>query len=178
MEAILALALALALAACGGSAAPAGPPRHPSLALIERSRDLDRATVGRGDAAATVAFVFASWCAHCRRELDVLRRVLEVVPNVRVLGINYRGHEEYDGRGGAAAVRAYVARHAPWLHVVPAGEALFDALGRPPKVPTIYIYDAAGALAARYDRRERALPDEDELARVLQELSRRAHRRR
>lgn len=173
-------ALALAfVTACVGAGPPAPPPtpagnpaRPPdgALVLIEASPDLDHRVVGRSDAPATIAIVFASWCVHCRGEFEVIARVRAAHPTSRVLGINYRGHEEYAGRGSDPAVRAYVAAHAPWLRVVPAGEALFQALGRPPKVPTIYIYDRAGALVARYDRRDRPLPGEDELAAVLRGL--------
>jgi thiol-disulfide isomerase/thioredoxin len=151
---------------------PAPPARHAAFALLEASPDLDARVVGPSAAPATIAIVFASWCGHCRDELAVVDRVRAAHPDARVVGINYRGHEEYAGRGGDSALRAYVAEHAPWLRVVPAGEALFEALGRPPKVPTIYVYDRAGALVARYDRRDRPLPGEAELAAVLRGLAR------
>ncbi|HWU90679.1 MAG TPA: TlpA disulfide reductase family protein [Kofleriaceae bacterium] len=183
-------ALALAfVAACAGAKPPAPPVSDgrtaaqpstpdPALALIEASPDLEARVIGRSDAPATIAIVFASWCGHCRDELDVLARVRAALPATRVVGLNYRAHEEYAGRGGEPALRAYVAAHAPWLRVVPAGEALFEALGRPPKVPTIYVYDRAGALAARYDRRDRPPPGEDELAALLRGLDQAAARRR
>jgi hypothetical protein len=58
----------------------------------------------------------------------------------------------------------------PWLRVVPAGEHLFTQLGRPPLVPTIYVFDRAGALVAQFDRRERKPPREDELDALLRSL--------
>lgn len=147
-------------------------PSDRTLALVEASRDLDGVVVGAGPAApsATIVVVFASWCGHCKVELAVVGALRSAHPRVRILGVNYRGHEEYDGRGDAQAVRAYVASSAPWLRVVPAGEPLFDALGRPPMVPTLYVYDRAGTLAARYDRRERAMPDAGELGGLLRRL--------
>jgi thiol-disulfide isomerase/thioredoxin len=155
------------------AARPAAPPaRHAAFTLLEASPDLDARVVGPSPAPATIAIVFASWCGHCRNELAALDRVRAAHPATRVVGVNYRGHEEYAGRGGDSALRAYVAEHAPWLRVVPAGEALFSALGRPPKVPTIYIYDRAGALVARYDRRDGPLPGEAELAALLRGLER------
>ncbi len=171
--AVLAFLAGCAAAQAPAPAAPAAPSRDAALALIEASPDLDGAVVGPAGAPATIAVVFASWCSHCRHAFGVLGRALAAAPDTRAVGVNYRGHEEYDGRGSAAAVRAYVAAHAPWLRVVPAGEPLFAALGRPPLVPTIYVYDRAGALVARYDRRDRELPGEDELAGLLRELARR-----
>jgi hypothetical protein len=90
------------------------------------------------------------------RELDTLAKLRQ--PGVQILGLNYRGHEEYDGRGNADAVRRYVATNAPWLRVVPADDQLFELLGQPPKVPTLYVYDRHGALVTIYDRRDRAMP--------------------
>lgn len=180
-----ALAIALVLSAGATAcppppppAAPAAPVRDPALTLIEATPDLDRAVVGPAPAGApgTVAILFASWCGPCRQTLAALDRALAAVPGARVVGINYRPHEEYSGWGDAAAVRAYIAANAPWLRVVPADEPLFVALGRPPKVPTIFVYDRAGALVTKFDRREREPPDEVELTAVLRELAARDQR--
>ncbi|MDB4961741.1 MAG: alkyl hydroperoxide reductase/thiol specific antioxidant/Mal allergen [Myxococcales bacterium] len=159
------------LAACAGTTSQV-PVERPASVLgnIEASTDLDGAIVGASDARATIAIVFASWCEHCKTELAVIDGLRSAHPRTRILGINVRAHEEYAARGSAAAVRAYVATSAPWLRVVPADDALFAALGRPPKVPTIYVFDAAGAVAARFDRRERAMPDASELAALLARL--------
>lgn len=102
--------------------------------------------------------MFASWCGHCRDELPALEALAERHRDVRVLGINYRGHEEYGQRGGPAAVRAFVAELAPWLRVVPADDRLWGALGRPPLVPTIFVFDRTGALTRAFDRRRDPLP--------------------
>ncbi|MBX3162536.1 MAG: TlpA family protein disulfide reductase [Deltaproteobacteria bacterium] len=154
--------------------APAPPPPRPSgpLALVEATADLDGARIGPlGTGRATVLVVFASWCPHCQVELDVLGELRARHTGVRILGVNYVGHEEYKGRGNALAVRAYLAEHAPWLRVVPADDELFAALGRPPKIPTIYIYDRTGALAAKFDRRERPQPTAAELEEILARLT-------
>jgi len=154
---------AIALVACTTAARPA------LLGRIEASADLDGARVGRVDAP-TVAVVFASWCTHCKHELAVIDALRAQHPRVRILGINVRAHEEYADRGSTAAVRAYVAASAPWLRVVPADDALFTELGRPPKVPTIYVFDRHGALVETFDRRTRALPTGDELSALLRRL--------
>ena len=144
-------------AACGPAATSAPPPRPgptgPTLAVVEASVDLDGVVVGPPAAAATatVAVVFASWCVHCRDEMPVLAELRARHPDLRVLGVNYRGHEEYDGRGDAAAVRQFVAERAPWLRVVPADERVWRSLGRPPKVPTVLVFDRGGALVAAGD---------------------------
>ena len=113
-------------------AAPAAPPAS-VLAQVEASVDLAGTVVGASDARATIVVVFASWCSHCKAALDVLGALRPDHPRLRVLGVNYKAHEEYAERGSAAAVRAYVAASAPWLRVVPADDALFTVLGRPPR---------------------------------------------
>jgi thiol-disulfide isomerase/thioredoxin len=140
------------------------PPGVAPLAAIEASPDLDGALVGTATQP-TIVVVFASWCGNCHKELAELDKLRA---QVRVLGLNYRGHEEYDDRGSPEALRRYVAKHAPWLRVIPAGEQLYELLGRPPKIPTLYVYDRNGALVTIYDRRERGMPDAGELRRLLQ----------
>jgi thiol-disulfide isomerase/thioredoxin len=167
--------LALACAAC--VVAPPPPPAAPSrsvLADLLAAPDLDgRPAAPANDAApgaqpqATVVIVFASWCTHCHDEIAVLDQLRMMHPGLRVLGVNYRGHEEYDARGSSAQVRSYVRNFAPWMRVVPVGEQLFGELGRPPKVPTLYVYDARGALVATYDRQLRDQPDRAELESLL-----------
>jgi thiol-disulfide isomerase/thioredoxin len=163
-------AVCLAMVACASIPDAASPQRRNTaqLAAIEASADVEGKVVGKTGARATIVVVFASWCSHCRRELDTLAKLRR--PALQILGLNYRGHEEYDGRGNADAVRRYVATNAPWLRVVPADDQLFDLLGRPPKVPTLYVYDRRGALVTIYDRRDRAMPDEAELRELLRRL--------
>src|SRR5688572_17079227 len=101
--------------------------------MHDASVDLDGLAIGplAPDQRATVAMVFASWCGHCRDEMLVLNALHDRHPEVRVLGVNYRAHEEYDGRGDAGAVRAFVAERAPWLRVIPADDRLWTRLGSP-----------------------------------------------
>lgn len=148
-------------------------PRHPPtpLELVERGVDLDGRLVGASDATATLIVSFASWCVHCKDELAVIASLREAHPRVRILGVNYKAHEEYANRGSSDAVRAYVRDHAPWLRVVPIGRDVFDALGRPPKVPTMFVFDRTGALVENYDRRTRAMPDAAELAALFTRLA-------
>ena len=160
------------VAAVASCATPARlPPGHDAstvLAQVEASRDLDGALVGNSREHPTIVVVFASWCEHCRDELDVLDAV-RGKHAVRLLGVNYKGHEEYDHRGSSDAVRAF-ARGVPWLRVVPVGDEIFGALGHPPLIPTLYVFDRAGALVATYDRRERAPPGEAELVALLERI--------
>lgn len=161
----------LVLVACTSTPAPVPPAAPPTLlAKLEASADLDGQLVGPSDAPATIAVVFASWCSHCKTELAILDGLRVSHPGVRVLGINVRAQEEYADRGSTEAVRAYVLASAPWLRVVPADDALFTALGRPPKVPTLYVFDRRGALVETFDRRTRAMPTADELDRLLRQL--------
>lgn len=162
------LACVVVLIGCATSAPPlpTAPVQSGVLARLEASPDLDGAVVGHGDVA-TLVVVFASWCEYCKAELvelDALRS-----HHVRMLGVNYRGHEDYAGRGGPVAVRAF-AQRTPWLRVVPIDDAMFAALGSPPQIPTIFVFDRSGALVASYSRKERPPPDRAELAAVIDKL--------
>ena len=141
------------------------PSLSEKLASIEAARDLGGVVVGI-HTGTTVAVTFATWCGHCRTELAVLDTLRASYPEVRWLGLNYKAHEEYGDRGGREEVRAFAAS-TPWLRVVPVDEALFATLGNPPMVPTMFVFDRAGVLVARFDRRERDLPGAAELAALL-----------
>jgi thiol-disulfide isomerase/thioredoxin len=145
-------------------------PRADALAVIEQSPTLDGPPIGHAAGTATIVVLFASWCGHCRDQLAAIDAIRAAHPAVRVVGVNYRPHEEYDGKGDAARVRAYVAAHAPWLIVVPADEPVWAALGRPPKIPTLYVYDRTGTLVRVYDRRVDALPSAGDLDALLARL--------
>ncbi|MCE9579935.1 MAG: TlpA family protein disulfide reductase [Deltaproteobacteria bacterium] len=175
-------AVVLALAGCVIAPAMPGPAPTPAidparargqalLTSVLASPDLDgRPLAADARGTATVVVVFASWCPHCKDEIAILDGLRARHPGLRVLGVNYRGHEEYDGRGDALAVRAYVRDHAPWMPVVPADDALYAQLGRPSKIPTIYVWDRGGDLVEIYDRRVRALPTAAELDALLARL--------
>jgi thiol-disulfide isomerase/thioredoxin len=158
-------------AACGAPVSVAGPPQTPPapLAALEASVDLDGRGIGSSAAAATVVITLASWCGHCRAALQVLDAVRARHPSVRWLAVSYREHETFDGRGDAAALRA-LAAEVPWLRVISADDALFAALGRPPLVPTTFVFDRAHRLVAHYDRRDRRPPSEAELDALLRSL--------
>lgn len=166
---------ALLVAICwAGCAAPAAIPSAPTppaptpLALLEAARDLDNIVIGESRTP-TVVVVMTSWCVPCRAELDVFERVRVWHPRVRWLALNSKAHEEYDQRGNSIAIRA-VADDTPWLRIVPTGDDLFAAFGRPPKIPTVFVYDGAGTLVAKFDRRERRAPSDDELDALLRTL--------
>ncbi len=160
------LSLLALSAGCWSSTPPAVRPptvaQRGPLAQLEATRDLDGELVGP-TRHATVIAMFASWCVHCRTEFQELTALRAVRPDIRILGVTYRGHEEYADRGSLTAVRAFVATSVPWLRVVQAGDALFAALGSPPKVPTILVFDARGALVATFDRLARKPPSSAEL---------------
>ena len=139
--------------------------------MIEASADLDGARVGTSKSRATIVVLMASWCGHCRAQLAQLAALRDAHPETRIIGVNYKGHEEYDNRGNAQVLRAYVAEHVPWLRVVPADERLFGALGSPPFIPAVWIYANDGRLVEFFDRREREPPTLAELEAVLRKVN-------
>ena len=161
--------LAILLAACVTRPLQRISPPPGALARVEASADLDGKPVGTSDAQATIVVLLASWCEHCKAELAEIDSLRAAHPRLRILGVNYKGHEEYDHRGSPAAIRAYVTAR-PWLRIVPADDALFSALGSPPMVPTMFVFDRGGALSATFDRRARAMPDAAELSALLAPL--------
>lgn len=166
-------AVAVLLASCATAqptpsiVPPSAPPSTHVLASIEASHDLDGVVVGPSTAP-TIVIVFASWCEHCRDELAVLAPMRG--EDVRILGVNYKGHEDYEARGSAVAVRAFVHDRASWLRVVPIDDDVFAELGRPPQIPTMFVYDRHGTLVATFDRRARTPPSRAELETLLAKL--------
>lgn len=167
MRAVVVLLL-LALSGCGAMYASGEEPS--AWQQFTASPDLDGAVVGASPGQATIAMVFASWCGHCRREVGELEELLSRRQDVRVIGVSFRHHEEYDQRGDSAAVRAFVRDQAPWMRVIPGDRALWRSLGAPTFVPAVYVFDRAGALVASYDRKDRDPPDADELDALLTRL--------
>lgn len=145
------------------------PPAPGALALVETSPDLSGAPIGASHARATIVVVLASWCEHCAAELTMLDKLRANRPNLRIVGVSYHAHENYDHRGNPAALRRYAGAHA-WLPIVVADDALFDALGSPPLIPAVFVFDQAGGLAAHFDRRAREQPNRRELEQVLARL--------
>src|SRR3569832_1301206 len=145
--------------------APSAPARPGVLAQLDASADLDGAVVGHSDQP-TLVVVFASWCPHCKAELGELEPLRA---RARMLGVNYRGHEDYAGRGSSAAVRAF-AQRTPWLRVVPIDDALFTTLSSPPQIPSIYENNKHSTHDATNTHKEHPPPDRAELAAVLDKL--------
>lgn len=136
------------------------------LRAVWAATDLDGEIVGeKAGVEATAVVVFASWCSPCRKELAMLGELRGERPGLRVIGVNY--YEEFDDLSDEAKLRAFIAGTAPWLQVVRADQALFTALGRPSKIPTVFLFNGEGALIERYLRAERAPPTREELERAL-----------
>lgn len=160
--------------AAGAGTAPAragapSPATAPALGPVLAARDLDGRVVGPlgVDQEAAVVVVFASWCGPCRHELAVLGELRQELPRARIIGVN--AYEEFADRSDEERLRGFLAENAPWLQVVRADGALMDALGRPRKIPSVYVFDRRGGLVAAFLRARRAPPTKAELAATIAE---------
>ncbi len=142
------------------------PPAPGALALVETSSDLTGAPIGASPARSTIVVVLASWCEHCAAELATLDTLRKLHPDLRIIGVSYHEHENYDHRGNPEALKRYAGNHS-WLPIVLADDALFEALGSPPMIPAVFVFDHAGGLIGHFDRRTRAEPGRREIEDVL-----------
>ena len=170
------LALAWALAACtgGGSDTTSGvqrfvagdgvvhvvapESRDPGPALSGETLDGKRLDLAAYAGSPVVINVWGSWCAPCKSEQPALERVARATRSqgVRFLGINVRD-------SGQVAPRRHVARYGvsyPSLYD-PAGRLLPRFAVAPKTIPTTYVLDHDGRIAAYVfgEVEERALVD-------------------
>lgn len=159
-----------------GPARAARPPAQPDVAAglrrVLAATDLSGAVVGPAPAGkeATLLVVFATWCGPCRRELALLGELAAEEPRLRIIGVN--AYEEYNDLSDEARLRAFLAESAPWLQVVRADGDLFAALGRPAKIPTLFVFERDGALVEAYLRAQRRPPDKAELQAAIERAMR------
>lgn len=111
----------------------------------------------------TFAVMFASWCGHCHVQLDLLNRLRLAHPTVNFIGLSYAPFEQFNANGDLARLRTYAAAYAPWLPIYALPQSLFQRVGRPSKVPTLWVFSADGALVATFDRAVRSAPEFEEL---------------
>jgi hypothetical protein len=136
------------------------------LAALEASKDFAGVPIGSTDMRATFVIEFATWCQPCTEELALLHDARDRHSNVRWIGVSYKPHEEYDQRGGAPQVAAFVSA-TPWLRVVPMDDALYTSLDRPRKIPMLWVFDANGTLVAKFSQQP---PDASELESLFTRL--------
>jgi thiol-disulfide isomerase/thioredoxin len=149
-------------------AGPAHPVSHgsnpPSLAQLRAAPLLIPSAVEPArQPTLTFAVMFASWCGHCHVQLDILNRLRLAHPTVNFIGLSYAPFEEFNANGDLARLRDYVAANAPWLAIYTLPESLYQRVGRPSKVPTLWAFRADGTLLATFDRAERKAPEFSEL---------------
>jgi thiol-disulfide isomerase/thioredoxin len=136
--------LLLTLAACAGTVPPPTAKPDRVLGQIEALTALDGAPIGAAaDGHSTIVVVFASWCPHCRHELELLEAIREERPTLRIIGLN--AYETFSELSDEQQLRGWLAAHAPWLRVA-VGDHLLPAMGGVPKIPTLFLYDARGRL--------------------------------
>lgn len=155
-RALLLLALACVTLACVARppetpAADRPLPAAPDFAL----RDLDGKLVRLSDHRGKVVLVdfWATWCGPCRRELPHLQELhARYGPKgLVILGLSV----DHQGPG---VVRDFNRKHAiPWRTVM-ADETVLEAYGDVRSIPTAFLIDRKGRVAARlvgYQTRER-----------------------
>jgi thiol-disulfide isomerase/thioredoxin len=130
--------------------------------------DIDGKSVNpEPDTRVTAVVVFATWCRPCRIEIGWLGELTRDNSQLRVIGVNY--HDEF-GFSGDERVRAYRDENAPWLQIVRADRPLFELLGQPRYVPSMYLFDSLGRLLRAYLPPVRMPPGRDELQAYIQTL--------
>ena len=136
--------LLVLLAACASSATAPPPPKPDRvLAEIEALTALDGAPIGGANGQPTIVVVFASWCPHCRHELELLETIRHERPTLRIIGLN--AYERFAELSDEETLRGWLAAHAPWLRVA-VGDHLLPKMGGVPKIPTLFLYDPRGRL--------------------------------
>lgn len=149
------------LTACGAPTVADDTPSEVAwaLAYLETLPDMrGRALPPRAGAPRTVVMFFASWCVHCRHELDAFEKL--DLGGARMVLVN--AFEDYDDRGSTDDMRALLAERGIDWPVVVGNEDLrrrFDVT----KIPSVFIYDEGGREIAAYRRRDRGPPTTQEL---------------
>lgn len=159
----------VATTACAAGTPAAAPVRaaarssYAGYAWLTGATDIDGRRIGPAPAGvhATVVVVFASWCEYCQRELALVGNLFSADPRVRVIGLN--AYEDWHRVSDAERMRAYLARHAPWLRVVRATRGTLRLFGGVPNIPTAFVFDRHGRMVAAFRRNRRPLPDAGEL---------------
>lgn len=136
----------------------AHPESHAAWREIYAARDIDGEPLAPiiEEHGLTMVVVFATWCAHCKRELGILEQLGEEEPRVGIIGVNY--YEDFDKKSDEAKMRAYVKEKAPWLRVMQGDAVLLRLLGGVPKIPSIFLFDADGKLLATFKRSAEVAP--------------------
>ncbi len=150
-------------------------PVNPGAGLDQHLGNLEQVYGPRLEAAEpsapTVIIFFASWCGPCRHYMDQLKfRAGEwTAAGARMIAINV--FESFDQKSNSAKLATYLDKLDPGFAVLSEDSGtrpLFDNLT---KIPTIFLFDASGNEAWRFDRRTgAAAADLDELELVLKEL--------
>ncbi len=168
-----ALALAAGVMACtghGSSAAKQPSPKveDPGYRSVLAHTDIHGKAIAAAPASATIVVVFASWCGPCRHELGMLRQLASEKPGLRVIGVN--AYEDWDDISNQTKLEKFLGTEHPWLTVVRADDAILSALGGVPKVPSLFLFDSAGAQVRAFRRAERRPPNKAELENALAQV--------
>jgi len=147
---------------------PATPAEAPGYRSVLAHTDIHGHAIATKPASATIVVVFASWCGPCRRELGMLKQLAVEKPGLRIIGVN--AYEDWDDISNQQKLEKFLGAEHPWLTVVRADDKLLSALGGVPKVPSLFLFDHAGAQVRAFRRAERRPPSKAELENALAQV--------
>jgi len=147
---------------------PAQPAEDPGYRSVLEHTDIHGNAIAAKPATATIVVVFASWCGPCRHELGMLKELAVEKPGLRIIGVN--AYEDWDDISNQQKLERFLGAQHPWLTVVRADDQILSALGGVPKVPSLFLFDRAGAQVRAFRRAERRPPTKAELENALAQV--------
>lgn len=158
---IAAAAIAAILMAITATMAAAAPQKdrvaQPSLDVwlqvaLQQAPHVRGPVVTRSVMAGKVVLVpfFASWCIPCRAEFKALEQMLSRMPGQPVTVIAVNIYENFDKLSDEKRLHLYLNAANPSFSIVKVTDAILQAVGRVPRIPTLFVFAPDGRLARTF----------------------------